>query len=34
MRSIESRLMEMGSDILAEPVPEAMLEALSKIGRS
>ena len=34
MRSIESRLMEMGSDILAEPVPEAMLEALSKIGRT
>jgi anti-sigma factor RsiW len=34
MRSIESRLMEMGADILAEPVPEAMLEALSKIGRS
>ena len=34
MRSIESRLMEMGADILSEPVPEAMLEALSKIGRS
>ena len=34
MRSIEFRLMEMGADILSEPVPEAMLEALSKIGRS
>ena len=34
MRNIECRLMEMGADILAEPVPEAMLEALSKIGRS
>jgi len=34
MRSIESRLMEMGADILAEPLPEAMLETLSKIGRS
>ena len=34
MRSIESRLMEMGTDILAEPVPEAMLKALSKIGHS
>ena len=33
MRSIESRLMEMGADILAEPLPEAMLEALSKINR-
>ena len=33
MRSIELRLMEMGADILAEPLPEAMLEALSKIGR-
>jgi len=32
MRSIELRLMEMGADILAEPLPEAMLEALSKIG--
>jgi anti-sigma factor RsiW len=32
MRSIESRLMEMGADILDEPVPEGMLEALSKIG--
>ena len=34
MRSIEFRLMEMGADILSEPLPEAMLEALSKIGRS
>ena len=33
MRNIELRLMEMGSDILSEPLPEAMLEALSKIGR-
>jgi anti-sigma factor RsiW len=33
MRSIELRLMDMGSDILSEPVPEAMLEALSKIER-
>ncbi len=33
MRSIELRLMEMGADILAEPVPESMLEALSKISR-
>ena len=32
MRSIEWRLMEMGADILDEPVPEGMLEALSKIG--
>lgn len=34
LRDIELRLMKMGSDILSEPVPEAMLEALSKIGRS
>ncbi len=34
IRSIESRLMEMGADILEEPLPEAMLEALSKIGRN
>jgi anti-sigma factor RsiW len=33
MRRIELRLIEMGADILDEPVPEAMLEALSKIGR-
>ena len=33
MRAIELRLMEMGSNILAEPLPEAMLEALSKIER-
>lgn len=32
MRNIELRLMEMGADILSEPLPEAMLEALSKIG--
>ena len=32
MRDIELRLMEMGADILSEPLPEAMLEALSKIG--
>lgn len=31
MRDIELRLMEMGSDILSEPLPEAMLETLSKI---
>lgn len=34
MRAIELRLMEMGADILSEPLPEAMLEALSKIERS
>jgi anti-sigma factor RsiW len=34
MRVIELRLMEMGADILSEPVPELMLEALSKIDRS
>ncbi len=34
MRNIELRLLEMGADILSEPVPEAMLEALSKIDRS
>ena len=34
MRSIELRLMEMGAEILSEPLPEAMLEALSKIDRS
>ncbi len=34
MRNIELRLMEMGADILSEPVPEAMLEAFSKIDRS
>jgi anti-sigma factor RsiW len=34
MRVIELRLMEMGADILSEPVPELMLEALSKIERS
>jgi len=34
MRNIELRLMEMGADILSEPLPEAMLEALSKIGRN
>ncbi len=34
MRAIELRLMEMGADILSEPVPHAMLEALSKIDRS
>ena len=30
MRIIELRLMEMGADILSEPVPEALLGALSK----
>lgn len=34
MRNIELQLMEMGSDILSEPLPKAMLEALSKIERS
>ncbi len=34
MRNIELRLMEMGADILSEPLPEAMLEAISKIDRS
>ncbi len=33
MRNIELRLLEMGADILSEPLPEAMLEALSKINR-
>ena len=33
MRAIELRLMEMGADILSEPVPDAMLDALSKIDR-
>jgi len=33
MRAIELRLMEMGTDILSEPLPDAMLEALSKIDR-
>ena len=32
MRNIELRLMEMGADVLSEPLPESMLEALSKIG--
>ena len=31
MRSIELRLMEMGAEILSEPLPESMLEALSKL---
>jgi anti-sigma factor RsiW len=34
MRAIELRLLEMGADILSEPVPDAMLETLSKIDRS
>ena len=34
MRAIELRLMELGADILSEPVPDAMLEALSEIDRS
>ena len=34
MRTIELQLMEMGADIRAEPVPEAMLEAFCKLGRS
>ena len=33
MRAIELRLMEMGAGILSEPVPDAMLQALSKIDR-
>ncbi len=33
MRNIELRLTEMGADILLEPLPDAMLEALSKINR-
>ncbi len=33
MRNIESQLMELGADILSEPVPEAMIEALSRINR-
>lgn len=33
MRNIERRLMEMGAGILSEPIPEAMLEAFSKIER-
>jgi anti-sigma factor RsiW len=34
MRAIELRLMEMDADILSEPVPDAMLEAFSKLDRS
>ncbi len=33
MRNIELQLTEMGADILSEPVPDAMLEALSKVDR-
>ena len=33
MRNIELQLMDMGADILAEPVPEALLEALSRLGQ-
>ena len=33
MRNIESRLIEMGADILSEPLPDAMLEAFTKIDR-
>ena len=32
MRNIELQLMEMGSDILSEPVPDALIEALSSKG--
>jgi len=32
MRNIELQLVEMGADILSEPIPEALLEALSRIG--
>ncbi len=30
MRKIELKLMEMGADILSEPVPDALLEALCR----
>lgn len=33
MRGIESQLKDMGSDILLEPVPEALLEALAPLQR-
>jgi anti-sigma factor RsiW len=33
MRDIESQLMDMGSDILSEPVPEALLEAFKRLER-
>jgi hypothetical protein len=33
MRKIELQLMEMGADILSEPVPDALLEALARLGQ-
>jgi anti-sigma factor RsiW len=33
MRDIELQLMEMGSDILSEQVPEALLEAFKRLER-
>jgi anti-sigma factor RsiW len=33
MRQIELQLTQMGVDILEEPIPEAMLEALSRLAR-
>jgi anti-sigma factor RsiW len=33
MRNIESQLMNMGSDILSEPVPDTLLQALSRLNR-
>lgn len=35
MRAIEAQLVKLGSDILSEPVPDALLQAFSKLdGRS
>jgi anti-sigma factor RsiW len=33
MRDIELQLMDMGTDILSEPVPEALLEAFKRLER-
>ncbi len=33
MRDIELQLMDMGSDILSEPVPETLLEAFKRLER-
>ncbi len=33
MRRIDRQLTEIGADILAEPIPDALLEALSKLER-
>jgi len=33
MRRIDRQLIELGADILAEPIPDALLQALSKLER-